>query len=652
MTLVQTEPKKILYWESIIVSDMQWPCPDGFHIPLNTERQAVHNIWTSLGWWSNDWTNFWIALKMPFAGRRTYSAAGVYNVGTTGFYWSSTPSNRDAFIFWFKSSEIDMPDDHVRASGHSVRPFKNAPVVPTSSWTKLYWTSIESWWIFWSSTDWLISLSSDWQTWITMQDKNLWATTVWNSWDTLTDDNCGTFYQRWNNYWFAHSWTVTTSSTQVNAGNYWPWNYYNSSTFIIWSDNRSSVQNDNIRWWVSQWTTEKTKEVKAVYLWENKVRPSIGTRTFTISRTEQSNMSSWWTYSDDAAWLTAWDSAFDEFFWYYGCRLNASGVETAKITQEESWWAWKLDITQLWTLTSGDNVMIKFPVRWIKMTKNWSVVTLSITDWLGRESDWYQYYAFCTWTLSNPWTPKDAMYLWAYEWCSSSSVIKSWSWRNPIGSQTQSTFITRAKANGSGYNIVWFYQRMYIAALYMMKYGNPNSQSVVWRWYTSWSSKVSTWWTDSQTNATYWTTSWTVQCKLFWLEDRWGNVREYIWWMCTDSNYNLWTALSWFTWEVTTSSPYENTGATTKSKAATYSTLKTILWDNKWLFMPIDTVSSSRYSTYYCDGMTVTNVKIADAWWDYNDGLSPWVFNIYGGDSSADSSSNMWVRLMYINWLT
>ena len=219
-------------WTIQDYSAMQWPAPDGFHVPLNTEWQAVKNIWTALGGWSSDWTNFWIALKLPFAGYRFCSSAGVGH-GSYGLYWSSSRNNtNNAYLLNFDSSDVLPQNANYRAFGYSVRCFKNSPTVPTSSWTKLYWTSIEAWWIFWSSTEWLISMSSDWQTWITIQDKNLWATTVWNSWDTLSEANCWKYYQRWNNYWFPRTWSVTTSSTQVDASTYWPWNYYSSSTFI------------------------------------------------------------------------------------------------------------------------------------------------------------------------------------------------------------------------------------------------------------------------------------------------------------------------------------------------------------------------------------------------------------------------------------
>lgn len=113
-------------------------------------------------------------------------------------------------------------------------------------------------WIYHNSDLWLISLSSDWINWITIADKNLWATQVRNDGDTLSEANCGKFYQWGNNYGFPFTWSVTTSSTQVNAQNYWPWNYYSSSTFIIRNSSPydwSSVKNDNLWGWTT-WTNE------------------------------------------------------------------------------------------------------------------------------------------------------------------------------------------------------------------------------------------------------------------------------------------------------------------------------------------------------------------------------------------------------------
>jgi len=386
------------------------------------------------------------------------------------------------------------------------------------------------------------------------------------------------------------------------------------------------------------------KEVTKVFLGEVQVRPPFKPRTFTISRTEQSNMSSWWTYSDDATWLTAGDGAFDDFFWYSAVLLNTSGVETAEMKQ--SWWVFTGAMTTLGNITSGDNVMIKFPVRWIKMTKSGSTVTLSITDWLGRENEWYQYYAHCTWTLSNPWTPNDVMYLGAYKASYSSWVWKSWSWKSPNVNVLWSDMCYYAKANWSWYNVIWYYQRMYIAALYMMKYGNPNSQSVVWAWFSSWNSwRTNTWWTNAQTNATYWTSSWSVQCKLFWLEDRWGNVNEFVWWAYLNSSSVLYTRLTWWSnattwWE------------STETTLSWYGDLSSIAGNNKAMFWVTWTVSNSNYNTYYSDQVWVASSRLLWIfWWAYWWGNGNWTFRgeyVSANDSSTLDSS----RIMYMNWLT
>ena len=110
----------------------------------------------------------------------------------------------------------------------------------------------------------LISLSSDGESWITIADKNLGATEVWNEWDGLTNGNCGNYYQWWNNYWFPWpEWpNPTTSNVKVDATWYWPWNYYSSDIFrtkLNFNDlDRSSVSNDNL-WWDVTNTLESRK---------------------------------------------------------------------------------------------------------------------------------------------------------------------------------------------------------------------------------------------------------------------------------------------------------------------------------------------------------------------------------------------------------
>ena len=271
MNIYIGEPK------TITISDMQWPAPDWFHIPLSSEWQWLRTImvfWLSFVWW-NGWR---INLHMPFAGHRGYSNAVIYNQGSYGLYWSSSRGGTDypnrASGISLNSSNADANYSVQRAEGYSIRCFKNSYVVPDSSWTVITWTLWWAW-IFWNQSEWLISIT-DWTDGYTMMDKNLWATTVYNDWDTLSEANMGNMYQWWNNYWFPSTWTISkTSSTQVNAQNYWPWNYYSSDTFITRSSSPydwSSIKNDNLRWWETQWSSTKQvpQEVQNIYIGEYK----------------------------------------------------------------------------------------------------------------------------------------------------------------------------------------------------------------------------------------------------------------------------------------------------------------------------------------------------------------------------------------------
>ena len=312
----------VYIWQPVVVSDMQWPAPEGFHVPLNSEWSDVKTVWTTLGGWNKDWDNFWLALKLPYTWHRDYENTNVTARGTQSSYLSSDCNGSYNKTLFIVSYNIALSTTYPWYAG-SIRPFKNESVIPTNNWTKLYWTSIESWWIFWSSTDWLISLSSDGSTWITIADKNLWATTAWNYWDTLSESNCWKYYQFWNNNWFAFTWSLTTSSSTVNITWYWPWNYYSSSTFITgnsWIPYTWTYS--NLRWWVSQWSWTKSTELKNAYIGEYKwYTPWIYHNSTDWLISFSSDGTTWYTIADKNLWANTvynnWDTLSASNCWYY-----------------------------------------------------------------------------------------------------------------------------------------------------------------------------------------------------------------------------------------------------------------------------------------------------------------------------------------------
>lgn len=328
-------------------------------------------------------------------------------------------------------------------------------------------------------------------------------------------------------------------------------------------------------------------------------------KTYTITREEKSDMSSWRVYSDDATWMTAWSTDFDKFFWYSAVLLAPDWSEVEEVKQSSPW---TLNMNSFqWALTwTANNVMIKFPRRWVKMSKDWNFVTLSITN--DPDKAWFQYYAFTKWT-----TAKDYLYLWAYEWTlsnddstiatsysSSDSRLKSratltlwtyspyWEWR-----------IARARGftawYSNGYSLMTIYPRRYICCLYMMKYWNPDSQSVVWMWNVSRQWYQAPWWTNSQTSATYWTSSDEAQIKLFWLEDIRWNVYDYADCWYFNSNNELTVDK--------TNSIFQTSDYATNLWAIWASFMKSIDWSNDWMFMNKSSWSWTN-TTYYMDSVS------------------------------------------------
>lgn len=257
----------ILNWNDY--SAMRWPCPEGFHIPTKDEWTALNTLWISIGAWTADtWGDAlrWY-LKIPLSWLRSYTTSDPTGQDTQSCFWCSTTSTGSMAQTFstYLNGTISFGNAYT-TSWRSIRPFKDEPTIPDNTWTTIYTSDAfpESRNIKWSQSLWLITLSYDW-TYITISDKNLWATTVYSNWTTLSEANCWKYYQWWNNYWFAWTWSVTTDNTQVDAGNYWPWNYFSSSIFITLTDTWDSSNNKNLWWWVT-WVVQLNNAITSTQL--------------------------------------------------------------------------------------------------------------------------------------------------------------------------------------------------------------------------------------------------------------------------------------------------------------------------------------------------------------------------------------------------
>ena len=237
----------------MLISDMKWPCENGYHVPLYTEWQAIIAVLNSLGLsWGANFSKY---LKIPLAGARYNTNS---NVTAQGEVWylttASAQSDTDCYYVEFDDSAVWVYPIS-KAYWLSLRAKKDLPVAPTRLWTALYEGENFAG-VYWSEALGLISISSDWINWITISDKNLWATEDWSEDDVLSEANCGWYFQRGNNHWFSWTWAVANTNTKTDASTYWPLNYYSWETFIKSTWDWSLVANNNLRWWVSQQTHE------------------------------------------------------------------------------------------------------------------------------------------------------------------------------------------------------------------------------------------------------------------------------------------------------------------------------------------------------------------------------------------------------------
>ena len=111
-------PQNTNLWQG--VNGVNNPCPSAYRLPTDAELNAESLSWsvmTSAGAFAS-------TLKLPMAGLRYYSDGSLLDVGTYGYYWSSTVAGTKSNVLRFYNL-IASITDNLRASGCTVRCIKN-----------------------------------------------------------------------------------------------------------------------------------------------------------------------------------------------------------------------------------------------------------------------------------------------------------------------------------------------------------------------------------------------------------------------------------------------------------------------------------------------------------------------------------------------
>jgi uncharacterized protein (TIGR02145 family) len=112
-------PQNNNLWQG--VNGVNNPCPSGYRLPTDSELNEERTSWGS----NNAAGAFASPLKLPVAGVRLVSDGSLGDVGTSGYYWSSTVSGILSYYLIFISSPSVLNYYGSHGVGHSVRCIKD-----------------------------------------------------------------------------------------------------------------------------------------------------------------------------------------------------------------------------------------------------------------------------------------------------------------------------------------------------------------------------------------------------------------------------------------------------------------------------------------------------------------------------------------------
>ena len=314
-----------------------------------------------------------------------------------------------------------------------------------------------------------------------------------------------------------------------------------------------------------------------------------------------------------------------------------------------SWVTSGYSLTDSTTWSSSYDWFTEFPFRWMAWYKTGNDVYIIFSDDAENpDNTIFQDYAFLN--NSNQRVPN--FHFGCFDGTVTSNMLYSKkTGTNPTGSVSITNFITYAKARGTDFDIITFYQVMYITGLFITLYkttdcqgysnsgayglgkGRVSTGSVGAVNGVSFDNNYGMFGDRSGTNS---------QAVFFWIHDIWGNICDFVGGAKTDSRRRLMTQ----TGKVSsvTDSDFNNTELT-PSVSSNYSGYVTAIAGGQKTGPFPRTASGGSGTTYFSDNCDVYASYFPNwgGYYYYNDeaGLFRWYFNISATGTSGDISSRL-----------
>lgn len=327
------------------------------------------------------------------------------------------------------------------------------------------------------------------------------------------------------------------------------------------------------------------------------------------------------TYEDDAKMMEKGSLEWDDFF-QSQLVLFKDGKEVRELEDSE--------LSGL-SPTDGD-VMVRFPRKGLRIKTVGEKVYVSMTN--KTDDPDFKYYAH---TRGNQ--RKDNFYLGAYLGYEENGKLRSITGKAPTGNKAIGDFRTIAQANGTGYEQLAFYQWTFLQAMYVLKYGNLDSQTALGKGNTSGSNYYKVTGETNGKGIDFGTIDDNTKVRFQWIEDFFGT--KGVWcdgW--NTGNGKMWIGTDKFNNDNNGYKAYEATGVS-------WSFMKKVCGDSERGFLTEAGFGSD--STYFCDkqDQDPSRVKIAYVGGRALDGSSAGAFGFYCF-GLYDAYSYFGARLMFL----
>jgi hypothetical protein len=342
------------------------------------------------------------------------------------------------------------------------------------------------------------------------------------------------------------------------------------------------------------------------------------------------------TYTDDAVGMTpgsAWDS-MPIFKDIKPCVLK-NGVVQYYLNPNDL--TKKADGTSA-DITSGNDgdVMIEIPKTGFKISTVGDTLTIKVTDNPNDTAN-FKYYAHTRSVEGD----RSKLYIGAYLGWNDGGKLRSLSGKTPTVNLTIGTFRARAKANGSGYDLVSFYPLTLLQCLYLIKYKNLDSQTALGRGYVDGNSAATNTGGTNQKGMFFGETTGKQQMKFLGIEDFWGNLPWWIDGLFSDSNRNIKTAFQNFN---DTGSGYTDRGQGATSEIGNYMSKPQGTSQTGFIAKEV----SGSASTYFCDfaSLSASRLPSFGGYWSYASDAGAFYLRV--AHDASYSYSTLGGRLMYL----